>query len=65
MRGLWGDGLQHSCSCRQGSPPRGSMVRAFLKHCSKPRNLMTLRVTVGWNLRPPLYGPSVLENWTR
>lgn len=35
-------------------PPMGSVVRAFLKICSKPKNLMMLRFTEGWNRRPPL-----------
>lgn len=34
-------------------PPMGSVVREFLKICSKPRNLMTDSVTVGWKRRPP------------
>ena len=32
-------------------------VKAFLKICSKPKNFKMLRLTVGWNLKPPLYGP--------
>jgi hypothetical protein len=35
-------------------PPIGIPVRAFLKTCSKPRNLMMLRLTDGWKRRPPL-----------
>ena len=35
------------------APPMGKVVSAFLKICSKPRNLMMDRVTVGWNLRSP------------
>ena len=35
-------------------PPMGRPVRLFLKVCSKPRNLITLRFTEGWNRRPPL-----------
>lgn len=35
-------------------PPMGRVVSAFLRICSKPRNLITLRVTVGWKRRPPL-----------
>lgn len=31
-------------------PPMGSVVSEFLKICSKPRNLMIERVTLGWNL---------------
>jgi hypothetical protein len=38
-------------------PPIISPVRAFLNVCSKPRNLRMERLTVGWNRRPPLYGP--------
>lgn len=40
-------------------------VRAFLKICSKPRNFRMLRLTLGWNRRPPLYGPKALLNCTR
>lgn len=40
-------------------------VKAFLKICSKPKNFKTLRLTVGWNLNPPLYGPRALLNCTR
>jgi hypothetical protein len=29
-------------------------VSAFLKICSKPRNLRIDRLTVGWKRRPPL-----------
>jgi len=36
------------------APPIGSVVRLFLKTCSKARNFSTLKVTVGWNRRPPL-----------
>ena len=35
-------------------PPMGRPVRAFLKICSKPRNLMMDRFTEGWKRRPPL-----------
>ena len=35
-------------------PPIGNVVRLFLKVCSKPRNFKMLRLTVGWNRRPPL-----------
>ncbi len=35
-------------------PPIGSPVRAFLKVCSKPRNLMMPTLTEGWKRRPPL-----------
>ncbi len=35
-------------------PPMGVVVRAFLKICSKPRNLMMPRYTEGWNRSPPL-----------
>lgn len=34
--------------------PKGRVVREFLNTCSKPRNLMTLKVTLGWKRRPPL-----------
>lgn len=37
-------------------PPIGSVVREFLRICSKPRNLTTDSVTVGWKRSPPLYG---------
>ena len=30
------------------APPMGRPVRAFLKICSKPRNLMIDRLTEGW-----------------
>ncbi len=46
-------------------PPMPRPVSAFLKICSKPRNLMTPRLTDGWKRRPPLYGPSALLNSTR
>ena len=35
-------------------PPMESVVRLFLKTCSKARNLSTPSVTVGWKRRPPL-----------
>jgi hypothetical protein len=35
-------------------PPMGSVVRLFLKTCSKARNLRMPRLTVGWKRRPPL-----------
>ena len=35
-------------------PPMGSVVREFLKICSKPRNLSMPSVTVGLKRRPPL-----------
>ena len=35
-------------------PPIGMPVSAFLKICSKPRNLMIPRFTDGWNRSPPL-----------
>jgi len=41
-------------------PPIARVVRAFLKTCSKARNFRILRVTDGWNRRPPLYGPIAL-----
>ena len=34
-------------------PPMASVVKLFLKTCSKPKNLMMLRVTLGASLRPP------------
>ncbi len=46
-------------------PPMGRPVREFLKICSKPRNLMMPRLTLGCRRRPPLYGPMALENCTR
>ena len=46
-------------------PPIGIPVSAFLKICSKPRNLTIPRYTDGWKRRPPLYGPSALLNSTR
>ncbi len=46
-------------------PPIGKPVKAFLKICSKPKNLMILRSTEGCNRKPPLYGPIALLNWTR
>ena len=47
------------------APPMASPVRLFLKICSKPRNFITDRLTEGWNLKPPLYGPIALLNCTR
>ena len=35
-------------------PPIGMPVSAFLKICSKPRNLMMPRLTDGWKRMPPL-----------
>jgi hypothetical protein len=35
-------------------PPMGSVVRLFLKVCSKPRNFRMLRFTLGWKRSPPL-----------
>ena len=35
-------------------PPIGRPVSAFLKVCSKARNLSTLSVTEGWKRMPPL-----------
>ncbi len=35
-------------------PPIGRPVSAFLKICSKPRNLMIPRLTEGWKRSPPL-----------
>src|SRR5690606_6597891 len=46
-------------------PPMGRPVSAFLNVCSNPRNFMMLRFTLGWNRRPPLYGPSAELNSTR
>ena len=43
-------------------PPIGSVVNAFLKICSNPKNLIIPRFTLGCNLNPPLYGPIALEN---
>ena len=38
-------------------PPIGSPVNEFLNICSNPRNFIILKLTDGWNLSPPLYGP--------
>ena len=46
-------------------PPIASPVSAFLKICSKPRNLITPAVTLGWNRSPPLNGPSAELNSIR
>ncbi len=46
-------------------PPIGKVVSAFLKVCSKPKNFRIERLTDGWNLKPPLYGPIALLNCTR
>ncbi len=46
-------------------PPIGMPVSAFLKTCSKPRNLTMPSVVDGWNRSPPLYGPRALLNSTR
>ena len=35
-----------------------------LKYYSKPKNLIILALTVGCNLKPPLYGPIALLNCT-
>ncbi len=35
-------------------PPMGSVVREFLKTCSKARNLRRPRYTLGWKRKPPL-----------
>ncbi len=35
-------------------PPMGSVVRLFLKTCSKARNFRMPRLTEGWKRRPPL-----------
>ena len=45
--------------------PIGSVVSAFLKICSNARNFSMPRYTVGWNRRPPLYGPIALFISTR
>src|SRR5690606_19015792 len=45
--------------------PKGSPVRLFLKVCSNARNFNTLRLTVGENRNPPLYGPKALFICTR
>lgn len=34
-------------------PPMGSVVKLFLNTCSKPKNLMMLRLTLGASRRPP------------
>ncbi len=47
------------------APPMGSPVSAFLKVCSKPRNLSTPMSTDEPKRRPPLYGPMELLNCTR
>ena len=36
------------------APPMGSVVRAFLNVCSKPRNLSIERLTALWKRSPPL-----------
>ena len=36
------------------APPMGSVVKAFLKVCSKPKNFKMLRFTEGWKRIPPL-----------
>ena len=43
-------------------PPIGNVVNEFLNTCSNPRNFKIERFTVGWNLKPPLYGPSAPLN---
>jgi hypothetical protein len=45
-------------------PPIGRVVREFFKIYSKPKNLRMERLTDGWNLQPPLYGPIAELNWT-
>ena len=39
------------------APPRGSVVRLFLKTCPKASDFMIPRVAAGWKRSPPLYGP--------
>ena len=46
-------------------PPMGSVVRLFLKVCSKARNFRIERFTDGWKRIPPLYGPMALFIWMR
>ena len=46
-------------------PPIGKPVKEFLNICSNPRNFIMLKLTDGWNLSPPLYGPIALLNCTR
>ena len=46
-------------------PPMGRVVRAFLKICSNPKNLMIERLTEGWSRSPPLYGPMAWLYCTR
>lgn len=58
--------LQHpSCLTLEQKNDDVRPVRAFLKICSKPKNLRMERLTVGWNLSPPLYGPKAELNCTR
>ena len=45
-------------------PPIGRPVNEFLNICSNPKNLIILKLTDGWNLRPPLYGPIAELNCT-
>jgi hypothetical protein len=42
-------------------PPMGRVVRAFLKICSKPRNLMMPRLTEGWNRSRPCRADRAVE----
>ena len=46
-------------------PPIGSVVSAFLKVCSKARNLRMDWFTEGWKRSPPLYGPIAELCWMR
>ena len=46
-------------------PPMGSVVRLFLKICSKPRNFSMESVTSLRRRIPPLYGPIAELNCTR
>ena len=45
-------------------PPIGKPVKAFLKICSNAKNFKIDKLTEGWNLNPPLYGPIAELNCT-
>ena len=44
---------------------KNKVVKEFLHTCSKPKNFNTLKLTLGCNLNPPLYGPIAPLNCTR
>ena len=47
------------------APPNGMSQRADFQVIQEARALTSSRSTIGWNLTPPLYGPSRLLCWIR